>query len=193
MTTKLDIDPALPLDGNREEIARLYDRYALPVQVFFGRRGIPPDECHDLTQETFLRACRGRDGFRGDAPLDKWLFTIAANVWRNTRRDGTADKRDGEELALEDEVLYRPVLSAREDDPLTSVLAGERRTILYDAVRDLPDQMRRCLLFRIDRELKYREIAAVMQISIETVKSQIFQARERLRTRLAAHFPELSA
>jgi RNA polymerase sigma-70 factor (ECF subfamily) len=53
------------------------------------------------------------------------------------------------------------------------------------ALQDLPEQMRRCFILRFDQQLRYREIAAVMQISIQTVKSHLHQARERLKAILA--------
>jgi RNA polymerase sigma-70 factor (ECF subfamily) len=53
---------------------------------------------------------------------------------------------------------------------------------LLMALRRFPPQMRRCFLLRFDQGLKYREIAAVMHLSIETVKSQLGQARQRLRS-----------
>ena len=50
--------------------------------------------------------------------------------------------------------------------------------------------MRQVLTFRVDRDLKYREIATVLQISIETVKAHLFQARQRLRAELGEDFGE---
>ncbi len=48
--------------------------------------------------------------------------------------------------------------------------------------------MRQCVLLRLDQEMKYREIADVMNIAVNTVKSQLAQAKDRLRTRLAGSF-----
>ncbi len=50
--------------------------------------------------------------------------------------------------------------------------------------------MRRCLLLRVDQDLKYREIAELLRISIETVKAHLFQARQLLRVRLETDFAE---
>src|SRR6185295_123541 len=69
---------------------------------------------------------------------------------------------------------------AHTSGPLAGLLADEQVGRLRQALQDLPPQMRRCVLLRIDQNLKYREIAGVMQISIDTVKSQLSQARDRL-------------
>ena len=51
------------------------------------------------------------------------------------------------------------------------------------AVRDLPEQMRECLTLRLYHELSYREIAMVMKVTVDTVKTHLFQARRRSRRR----------
>lgn len=173
------------VEGHRErEFERLFEQYARPVSYFFAHRGFSPEECRDLTQETFLGVYKGMDRFRREASVETWLFTIAANVWRNEVRNRTAGKREGLEVSFEgaaDGSGAAPAALHDVDDPLFGLLEEERAGLLREALEGLPAQMRRCLLLRIDQQLKYREIAQVMRISIETVKSQLFQARERLR------------
>ena len=166
----------------------LFERYSQPVAYFFARRGFSPEECSELAQETFLGAYKGMDRFRNDSKVETWLFTIAANIWRNELRSRSAEKREGQEVPLDDsrensgprliEVL------AGDEGPLEGLLEMERRSRVRAALEELPPQMRRCLVLRIDRQLKYREIAELQQISIDTVKSQLYQARERLRASL---------
>lgn len=175
--------------GRDLEFETLFERYARPVSYFFAHRGFSPEECRDLTQETFVGVYRGMDAFRRDASVETWLFTIAANVWRNEVRSRTAGKREGREVPLEGLAEGSGTLLPAElreaDDPLAGLLEEERACLLREALGELPAQMRRCLLLRLDQQLKYREIAQVLRVSIETVKSQLFQARERLRHRLA--------
>jgi len=181
-----------------ESFDELFERYYRPVSYFFANRGFSPEECRDLAQETFLGAYRGFERFRGEASVETWLFKIAGNIWRNALRSLSAEKRDAPEVSLgglaeegreiaDDE----PGRAAKEHHPLDAALADERVRLLRRAVGELPAKMRRCLLLRIDQDMKYREIAAVMQISIQTVKSQLFQAKERLKEELSDHFPEL--
>lgn len=184
----------LALD-KQQEYERLFRRYSLPVRTFFARRGFDIEDCRELTQETFLGVYKGMDRFRRDSPVESWLFAIAANIWRNQLRKLSAEKRDREFTSLEvvlDEVENSDESKTKSDslafvsdvDPLESLLDEERRMRVREALSELPPQMRHCLILRIDRQLKYREIAEIMQISIETVKSQLFQARERLQDML---------
>lgn len=184
---------------NREQNFRiLFERYHGVIYRFFFKRGFSHDECEDLTQEVFFKICKSIDSFRADGPFEGWLFQVAANVYRNTIRDKSASKRNVREDSLEsflDDFLQladsrvwsgeRPTSS-----PLDSFLEKERLDILAKALSELPEQMRRCLALRIHQELKYREIAVVMRISVETVKAHLYQARQRLKVILEAYFQE---
>jgi RNA polymerase sigma-70 factor (ECF subfamily) len=179
-----------------DDFQRLFEQHFRPVFFFFLHRGFPREECRDLTQETFLRVFRSMGRFRGEASFQTWLFQIATNLWRNEVRRRMTEKREAREVSLEGEVEKgRPLRADHrlpgESEPsgaLDGLLAGERRLMMREALDSLPPQMRRCVLLRIDQNLKYREIAVAMQISIDTVKSQISQARERLERTLGRYF-----
>jgi RNA polymerase sigma-70 factor (ECF subfamily) len=169
-----------------EDFRRLFDLYYPRVLHFFARRGFPPQDCQDLTQETFLGIYRSIGSFRRDARFETWLFTIATNAYRKRLRHGTAGKREGQELPLEPEGAP-DAAEPRADEEL---LRRERSRRLREAVKKLPEQMRRCLTLRVYQEMKYREIAALLRLSPETVKVHLFQARRRLREELGPYFAD---
>jgi RNA polymerase sigma-70 factor (ECF subfamily) len=174
-----------PVSGaDPQEFEQLFERFVHPVNNFFSKRGLSREECQDLTQETFLGACKGMERFRNESSEGTWLFTIAANVWRNELRRRSTEKRDAKEVSIDstDGVGELPALD--QTDPLAAMVTKEQRQWFREALQSLPDQMRRCLIMRVRQELKYREIAALMQISINTVKSTISQARDRLQEKL---------
>ncbi len=70
---------------------------------------------------------------------------------------------------------------------LDQVLDGERSRLLAQALDELPPKMRECMLLRVGQGLKYREIAALMQVSIATVKTQLSTAHKRLKPLLEKH------
>jgi RNA polymerase sigma factor (sigma-70 family) len=72
-------------------------------------------------------------------------------------------------------------LVSGEGTALDSMIERERRAALLKALKELPPQMRICCELRYIRGLKYHEIAAVMKVSIETVKAHLHQARKRLQ------------
>jgi RNA polymerase sigma-70 factor (ECF subfamily) len=182
-----------------ENFHRLFDLYYGRVFHFFAKRGMPPEDCRDLTQDTFVGIYKGVGSFRGEAELETWIFKIASNLFRKRLRWSAAEKRAGTDVALdslggEDGSMLGdgPVeIPATGEAPGGRVLDAERSRLLRAAVRTLPDQMRKCLILRVYYDLKYREIAAVMRISIETVKAHLFQARLRMKECLGDYFEEM--
>jgi RNA polymerase sigma-70 factor, ECF subfamily len=177
---------------------RLFERYAVPVENFFLNRGFSPQESEDLTQETFFRVYRSIGAFRSDASFATWLFSIVKNVWKNELRKRYALKREADEVPLEaliredgDEAVFTEPPDP-EQGPLDQVLAGERERLLYRALDELPPKMRECALMRIAQDLKYREIAALLKVSIATVKSQLNAVKQRLGPLLEPHSDVLS-
>lgn len=189
---------AMPVLSDRhDEFAEFFEELAPAVAYFFSRRGFSSEDCRDLTQETFLKAYRGFSGFRDEAQVKTWLLRIAANVWKNALRERGAVKRSAaktvslEELQTVARPLARVVAAAGggpEADPLDGVIRSEESRVLREAVETLPDRMRRCVVLRIERGLKYREIAAIMSVSVDTVKTQLHQARQRLKDDLGDYF-----
>ncbi len=175
----------------------LFERYLRPVSYFFANRGFSVDECRDLTQETFLGVFQSIGGYRADSSFEAWLFSIATNIWRNRVRSGKTDKRRGQEVSIqvvmEENLPPLSGLGWRNPPvtrPLERLLDEERLQQMRAALLDLPPQMRQCVLLRLDQEMKYREIAELMNIAVNTVKSQLAQAKERLKARLVEDFTD---
>lgn len=133
-----------------------------------------PSIAEELAQETFLRAYRALEGFRGDAQVRSWLYRIATNLAKSavTRRKEYPT----------DEGLDRPVYihpSARLESRAMSV-------DLRAAIDQLPDKLREPLVLREFEELSYEEIADRTGIPLNTVRTRILRARRALRTEMEA-------
>jgi len=164
-----------------ENFRLLCEHFHRPLYHFFSKRGFPPQDCLDLTQETFLGIYRGIGTFRRDARFETWLFKVATNAFRKRLRWGMADKRAGEEVPLDTEPSGGTATGEE-------MFQRERARLLREAIERLPEQMRKCLMLRVYHELKYREIATVLRLSPETVKVHLFQARKRLQEELGDYF-----
>jgi RNA polymerase sigma-70 factor (ECF subfamily) len=117
----------------------------------------------DAVQEGFAAAIRGRHGFRGDAPLEAWLWRVVVN----------------EALA----VARRPATEELADDPALESeppLAGEAARL----VRGLPPRQRLVLFLRFYADLDYRTIAEVAGIGVGTVSATLHAALAALRREL---------
>jgi RNA polymerase sigma factor (sigma-70 family) len=71
--------------------------------------------------------------------------------------------------------------------PESRYFAKEASQRLREEIQRLPPQMCNCVLLRVYQELKYREIGVVLRISIDTVKSHLYQAKDRLRVHLGEY------
>lgn len=196
-TTADGEDPALTAaladlrTGNNTEAAFrvVFDRFYRPVNSYFARRVAAAEDRLDLTQETFLRIYRGIGGFRGDSKLGTWVFRVARNThlkWiERRRRSGVTDLDPpaAGDPGVDDEVP--PGAVEYPQDPHRDLLRRERRDRLREAILELPDQMRRCMILRVYQGMSYQEVAETMRLSIDTVKAHLFQGRKRLKARCA--------
>jgi RNA polymerase sigma-70 factor (ECF subfamily) len=181
------IQRGIDVEANFERLHKLHDRR---VRSFFLQRGFSAEDARDLTQDVFLRVFRGIASFRLESGFKTWLFEIADHVYQNELRRRGAGKRKGWETSIEtggqDEdgkpAGFEPPPS--EPRALEDVLERERSVALSQAIQGLPDQMRTCFLLRYDQGRKYKEIAVIMRISIDTVKAHLFQAKKRLKLEL---------
>jgi RNA polymerase sigma-70 factor (ECF subfamily) len=162
----------------------LYQTYFRAIERFFARKGLPPEDCLDLTQETFLGIYKGLDGYEHRRQFAAWLYRVAATTYLKRLRTATAAKRAMEEVSRDG--MENPEASlAVPGRQLEGLLDEERCQALRAAVAELPEQMRDCLTMRLYHQLSHNEIAEVKKISVETVKAHLFRARKKVQERLA--------
>jgi len=151
--------------GRREAFDALvavhHDRLHRIARVLAG-----PEAAGDLVQETFLAAVKSFPRFRGDAQLSTWLVSILRNqvsvFLRGRRKWALAPLPDRVEAP---------------EPPDTDRAVRE----ILDRVKDLPEDLRTTLvLFHVDG-MSYADIARSMECPVGTVRSRLFEARERLK------------
>jgi len=147
-------------------------------------------DAEDLVQETFLKAFRGFSSFEPGSNFKGWIFRILRNTYL-TSRSGLAAKRT---VALEDELGESgesgpgPYPEGAIDwrTPEMHLLQMGNRAALQDALEKLPPPLLEVILLSDVEEMKYKEIAMVLQIPIGTVMSRISRARAAVRRALEA-------
>lgn len=151
-------------------------------------RLVGPAEAEDIVQETFLRAYRGLESFRGESSLKTWLYTIALN--RVRARHGT--------LARLRE-LFKSRSRAGDDDapteldlaadpgatPEETAVRREQRARLRQAVQNLPEEFRLAVVLRDLEGLSYGEVAEALKVPIGTVRSRLARGRAILKEALS--------
>jgi RNA polymerase sigma-70 factor (ECF subfamily) len=160
--------------GEARNWEEFFERYSPAVFGYLHRMSGDRHLAEDLTSETFYRALRSIDGFRGDSSVKTWLLRIARNLYLNRKR------RDERTSSL-DELEEKGMTKAAEDlDPESRFIRQEESGVVRRALRALTEDDRSILLLSAEEGLSCREIGEVLGISITAVKTRLFRARRRL-------------
>ena len=149
--------------GDTEAFGLLYDHYQPSVHRFLYYRTRSNTLAEDLTSETFFRALRSMTGFRWQGKdFGAWLMTIARNLATDHFKAGrTRLEHSTEDMGLHDDAT---------EGPEDVVLAGLTNEILGQALQQLPDEQRDCLIMRFLQGMSIAETAAVLDRSDGAVK-----------------------
>ncbi len=169
---------ALAAREDEEALAQLYDRYG---RVAYGLAlRIVRDQAlaEDAVQEAFLAVWRSAAGFRSDrAKPSTWILTLvhrrAVDVVRREERRRAAPLETAEELDAHG-------LATDEEIELT-----DRRRLVQEALRQLPDEQREALELAYYAGLTQSELAERLSVPLGTIKSRMFTGLRRLRDILA--------
>src|ERR1700733_4074082 len=144
-------------------------------------------DAEDLVQETFLKALRGFGSFQPGTNFKAWIFRILRNTYL-TSRTGLVARRT---VALEDELTASesgaasyPEAAIDRETPDLHLLRPRDRAVLQSAMETLSPPLLEVILLCDIEEMKYRDIATVLEIPIGTVMSRIARARTALRHNL---------
>lgn len=151
------------------------------------------EDAEEVTQDTFIRAQKGLENFRGDASFSTWLFQIATNLSRNKywywwRRKRSSSISLDQSLADDSTATLMDILPAAGQTPGDATLTQEFVDEVGKSMKNLTPKHREVLVLRNVHNLSYEEIAGELDISVGTVKSRIARARDSLRAELGSDF-----
>lgn len=169
--------------GDKTAFDMLVLKYQSRVASIISRYVYDNQEVLDLTQETFIKAYRAIDRFRGDSAFYTWLYRIAVNTAKNfleaksRRPQASADVTDAE--IFEDAPRLRDNAS-----PERLLHKDQVHKALQQAIAALPEELRSAFLLREYDGLSYDDIAIILECPIGTVRSRIFRARDAVDRQL---------
>jgi len=170
-------------DGDAYEI--LIQRYQQPVYNLVCRLLNDPSDAADIVQEVFLKVFRNIRSFRGGSSLKTWIYRIAVNEAYNYRRWFSRHLRQEVPFTGEDgNTACADNLADPGRSPFDHAADHETRALVEKALENLNPRFRAAVVLRDIEDLSYEEIAAVLDISLGTVKSRILRGRESLRKML---------
>lgn len=162
--------------GSAEAFATLFSRYKQPLYGFFRRRVADPTQAEELTQETFLAVVRSASRYEPRARFRTYLYAIGFKILRAHRR----------------KAALRATFLGAGAEPRAAQNSCDGEVLLRQAVGKLERLDREILLLREFEQMSYADIAQLLRLPLNTVRSRLFRARTSLRELLAAPAPRSS-
>ncbi|MEM8784752.1 MAG: sigma-70 family RNA polymerase sigma factor [Pseudomonadota bacterium] len=149
----------------------LFDRYHRQIFHYLCRFTRDHGMADDLANEVFLEVWRKAGSFQGRASVRSWLFTIAHNkaVSQFRKQRGTA---------LDDETANR--IEDTAFTPHETVQARDTQRVLRACLERLSDKHREALELVYFQDLPLKDVASILAVSENTVKTRVFYARQKL-------------
>ena len=176
-------------DG-RLQFEQVHTEYRSKILRYLTRM-VGPDEAQDLAQEVFIRVERGLGDLREDSSLSTWIYRIATNTaldrvrspsYKRSNRLGdsrTADHQVEIEIPDQDSLTGKKAPTVEQQH-----VRDEMNYCIRGFIENLPENYRTVVVLGELEGLKNREIAEVLDVSLDTVKIRLHRARAQLRRKL---------
>ena len=166
------------MHDDTEAFAHLLARWEEPIKRLCTRMLADTHKAEDLTQEAFSRVYQRRKDYQHGGKFSTFLWRVAVNlcldeIRRIKRRREMTIYPQTEDSA---DASFTETLAGNDPSPDSAAITGEQAEIVKRAVQELPDHYRSVVVLRHYEDLKFREIADVLQIPEGTVKSRMFEA-----------------
>jgi RNA polymerase sigma-70 factor, ECF subfamily len=160
------------------ELVSSQQRYVYSVAMTIMRN---PSDAADLTQDAFIRLMRSLPTYRAETKFTTWLYRLVVNLGLDELRRRS---RRIDPMTLDDDAAPDPSDPSLAADPLYRATTAEDAERVRKALQELPVSQRLALTFYYFEDMSYEEIANVMDVPLNTVKSHIHRAKTKLAVSL---------
>lgn len=176
-------------NGDNSAFEELVKKYEQKIYNLALRLTSNPEEAGDILQETFLKAYRSLNSFKGEANFSTWLYRIAMNIalMRKRKEKGKIFESLDRILPTTEGELHKEIPDWS-TNPEAEIENKEVRNILTNALASLPDDYRAVLVLRDIQNLSNKEVSEILKLSIPAVKSRLHRARLFLREEVSKYF-----
>jgi RNA polymerase sigma-70 factor, ECF subfamily len=173
-------------EGSNRAYEELLNRFQQPVFALAFRLLEDSSEASDVVQEVFLKVFRSIGSFRGQSTLKTWIYRITVNEAHNARRWFFRHRRREVELdgSQEETRSWKDIIPDNSRSPFDVTFDREQRVMIEAALERINPIFREAVVLRDIADLSYEEVAAVLGVSLGTVKSRILRGREAMREQL---------
>jgi RNA polymerase sigma factor (sigma-70 family) len=158
-----------------EALSILYERHKDALYTYCIHLGVSDNDARDAVQDVFLRI-HGKVSLLADGlSFRPWVLSIARNMIYNGKRNSHL---------IFGEI---PDVESPEDDPLALTVRLNDTAALWSCIDRLDPATREVILLRIEQDLSYREIASILGVTEESVRTRLYRARKSLIRDLHLH------
>lgn len=169
--------------GNLHSFEELVKKYQKNIYRLAFRMTRDHDTADDLAQETFVKAFTSIGSFKEEHSFYPWIFRICMNLSINYLKRKKF-------MVSESELLPRKLEDSKATgDPMSQLIRDELMDRVESSIDALPPPFKAVFILKVYEELSYEQIAQNLKISVGTVMSRLFRARERLQKSLKDYLP----
>ena len=158
--------------GDLQRASVLFDRYHKRIFNFLWRMTMDRDVAEDLTQNVFLRMIKYRNSFKVENRFMPWLYQMARNIFSDHYQ---AHKNRSSSFVDIDKMSETMVDMENSDEQ------EDRERLLHRSMSLLSEDQRELLVLTRFQQMKYEEVALVMDTSVANIKVKVHRAIAKLR------------
>lgn len=162
-----------------DSMEQIYKDHAKTVYGFLLSRVQQPDTAEELTQETFYRAVKKINSFKGESTISTWLCGIAKNVWLEYLKN--QKKKFSEQTVYKEALLKEPMMGDENlNSPEISYLLMWDNIQILKALHNLKEPVRETIYLRLIGNLTFKQIGEIMGKSENWARVTFYRGKEMI-------------
>ena len=150
------------------------------ISKFVGNSADASDVAHD----SFIKAYKAINTFRGESSFYTWLYRIVVNAAKTYLESNSKHQNHLDVDAEEFESVDKQGALTYKDTPDRIIESQELQQVIFDAMAELPEELRQAITLREVEGMSYEDMADLMKVPVGTVRSRIFRARQFIEERM---------
>ncbi len=173
------------LKGQQSSFSELIDKYKNLVFNLAYRMTYNLQDAEDISQEVFIRVYKSLSNFNPRYKFSTWLYQVTLNLCRDRFRKGKIPSVSLDTPPNEgDQKDFNSLIANPKNNLEEAFLQAEQTNFINTLISSLPPKYREVIILRHLRDLSYEEMSKILNISLGSVKSRLFRARELLKNKL---------
>ena len=154
-----------------QDMEQIYEKYFETVNKYLFCLTHNSDISEELTQETFYRAVKNINKFKGNSKMSVWLCQIAKNLWYDELKKNKKSKNVEEEIFL----------IQSENEVERDVISNDSKLRLYKKLQKLDKNTREVIYLRITGELSFKEIGDILNKTENWARVTFYRGKQKLK------------